>query len=650
MGVISMFPTGSKPKGTAKPEHVVVGQTFSSAEYKEASGSLYVVEGVKTKGALDFKDSKVRRSTWESIAYGNGRFVAVASASPNNICAADDLSGEWVGTTNASMSMLRSVAFGGGKFVAVGSFGTIRVSADGRNWAKPSLSITSTFSSVTYGKGIFVAVTNSTVITSDNGVTWSRWPIPSTQEWSSVCFGGGKFVAVSGGIVTSSQKVMVSSDGKSWTAHDTGNVGEWVSVCYGNGIFVAVAQDRTRDAVMTSFDGITWTRQKLPTTGEVKSVAYGNGRFVAVRSTNRENVLSSVDGVNWKIENVSDTTSWKHIAYGGGRFALIQSDNTLGQNKIAYLNLITEPVVTSNTIAKKKPAGIEWTVGSGPALAAGKNMVSYGGGMFAAATTNDTDGYVYTSIDGLEWTTIENSRVSFGWRDICYGDGKFVSISGEKVGIFTVAESKWEMHDVPTGFTRDWRAIAYGGGIFVAIPNISSTSAEVITSYDGRQWSLGGLPSGEHRWTDICYGQGRFVAVGNTQIMTSVNGVNWSRKSAAGVSGLSSVCYGGGIFVAVAPNAVLTSTDGETWTRRTIGPTSWVSVCHGDGLFIAVSAGVTSNDVAVSLDGILWTSKAVTSDRDARWDSVAYGNGAFVASGKTSGKRVMISRAVYELV
>ena len=90
------------------------------------------------------------------------------------------------------------------------------------------------WNSVSYGKGLFVAVGNNAVMTSPDGAVWTKQTVP--DYWNSVTYGKGLFVAVS-----DTNQVAISSDGVNWTVQTTPENGGWQSVTYGNGLFVAVA-------------------------------------------------------------------------------------------------------------------------------------------------------------------------------------------------------------------------------------------------------------------------------------------------------------------------------------------------------------------------------------------------------------------------
>ena len=218
---------------------------------------------------------------------------------------------------------------------------------------------------------------------------------------------------------------------------------------------------------------------------------------------------------------------------------------------------------------------------------------------------------------------------------------------------------------------NQWRSVCYAENkdLFVAIPIISGTNNQVMTSPDGINWTPRQIPVND--WRSVCYAEnkGLFVAVGmsgmSNRVMTSLNGINWTLRqtpannplwNACNVenkdllfAGWSSVCYAEnkGLFVAVAASGaskrVMTSPDGINWTLRQSGANiRWNSVCYAEdkGLFVAV----TSTGVMTSPDGINWTLRQTPVDND--WRSVYYAEniGLFVAVADTGeGNRIMTS-------
>ena len=114
----------------------------------------------------------------------------------------------------------------------------------------------------------------------NDGVTWTSRTSAVDNNWSSVTYGNGLFVAVS--TTGTGNRVMTSPDGISWTIRTSAADNSWNSVTYGNGLFVAASYDGVGNRVMTSPDGITWTIRTSAANNSWNSVTYGNGLFVAV--------------------------------------------------------------------------------------------------------------------------------------------------------------------------------------------------------------------------------------------------------------------------------------------------------------------------------------------------------------------------------
>ena len=105
----------------------------------------------------------------------------------------------WTQTTMPASEYWNSVCYGNGKFVAVAANSNIAAySTDGITWTQTTMPVSEYWYSVCYGNGKFVAVTGSSNIAaySTDGITWTRATLPASKYWISVCYGNGKFVAV----------------------------------------------------------------------------------------------------------------------------------------------------------------------------------------------------------------------------------------------------------------------------------------------------------------------------------------------------------------------------------------------------------------------------------------------------------------------
>lgn len=271
---------------------------------------------------------------------------------------------------------------------------------------------TANFNKLAFGNGVFVAVASSGTgcSSSTDGINWTSRTMPGTGYlWSDVTFSGSIFCATALNAVSTVCVVATSSDGATWTQRTTPF--NWANIAYGAGVFATNAYTPTTTTLTggTSPDGVTWTvRNSLNTNTNYNSLAFGNGVFVGTSSTlngatTSGRAISSTDGFTWSSYVLPATTTWQGVDFSNGKF-------------FAWTGTTTTATTTNGTT---------WTSvsvpnGSGPS-AYGTNgwvMVKQGAGTA-----------VSFSAAGTTWQTVSNALPSATWRDVIYGNGKFVFIS-----------------------------------------------------------------------------------------------------------------------------------------------------------------------------------------------------------------------------
>ena len=143
---------------------------------------------------------------WNASAYGNGLFMVTASSGESMY--SDDGALTWKSGTTTNGTW-QSLAYGDGRFVAVGGSvqggieQQVKWSDSGQSWKLELPTKKAAWKSVTYGDGKFVATGTNVagdferVMTSiDGGVNWSKALATEENSWNSVAYGDGKFVAV----------------------------------------------------------------------------------------------------------------------------------------------------------------------------------------------------------------------------------------------------------------------------------------------------------------------------------------------------------------------------------------------------------------------------------------------------------------------
>ena len=272
-------------------------------------------------------------TNWLSIAYGNGKFVAVGGAYPTYYVAYSSDGIAWHETTLPKYMQPCSIAYGNGKFVVIDGYDTYNAihyaaySSDGITWNTTTLPKDIQTSFITYGNGKFVAIDSGTdkAIYSSDGITWNETTLPISGNWSSIAYGNGKFVAV----IQNSDKVIYSSDGITWNETTLLNNLRASYIVYGGDKFVVVSTfEYCRSAY--SSDGITWNEAVFNSNNAFADiVTYGDGKFVALSYGIS---FYSLDGITWNRSDLPIGNHWSSITYGNGRFITVAK----GSNIVLY--------------------------------------------------------------------------------------------------------------------------------------------------------------------------------------------------------------------------------------------------------------------------------------------------------------------------
>lgn len=506
-------------------------------------------------------------SRMRAIAWGNGRYVAVGTAG-NVIVSENGLS--WTNVVLPTTENFEAIAFGKGRFVA--SAGPlVLVSRDGLQWDPGQMPNADAFHSLTYGEGKFLAGGNyGNIYVSADGYAWSARQFAGWRP--SVSAGNGRFVAAGNDGV--SPVFFYSADGSRWhvaelrnAAAETNGYSYFVGITHTPDGFAAV---RSQGGVYTSRDGIEWFLSRGQSGDRfAQGIAGRAGQIITTDPVNAGTVEVSGDGRNWTRVATGAHQELDAICFANGQYVAVGGGGT---------------IVTS-------PDGVNWT----PRV---DNLIDFYG---AARSSNlfvvaGDGGTIMTSNDGQSWTR-QNTPTTRNLHGLHFADGRYVAVGRKGIMITSTDGATWT--EVRSGVGDYLERVTYGGGMWLAVGESNSVSI----SSDGVQWTgfrLGGTNTSHE---GVAYGKGTWVVAGGyftgplesngkPTISISTNLLTWSAASISDYSRdtrIRDIAFGNGTFVAVGNSGNVTvSADARSWTTYRIEDENFRRVIFNGERFIAV--------------------------------------------------------------
>ena len=278
--------------------------------------------------------------------------------------------------------------------------------------------------------------------------------------------------------VTSLGKVLTSADGLAWSSQTAAQGTLLESIAYGNGTWVIVGDMGT---ILVSTDLKTWVSANIATTNRLNSVLYNGSTWMAVGEA--DTIIISTDAINWTVVPIPPSQGNS----GGNAFGIS-----------GFLRGITWDEYTEN--------GPEFLVSGS---ASGNNSPPYG---------NYSGGTVLNvSFLNVEPGSTGPGVTTFNWY---YGLGTLPEPGAPVEAILSEPDSPGLDMFVGVG----------DAGVMVAFPNPTSPPNTPSITYRG-----------------LTYGNGYWVVAGgddltggDATILTSEDGVNWTRDYSATVAMLDS--------------------------------------------------------------------------------------------------------------
>ena len=290
---------------------------------------------------------------WSDVNFLHGLWIALSHAA----LIATSMNGATWSEQPVPVGSWQTAAYGAGRFVVLSSADAVpneMVSSNGVQWSTASGPPGTPFQAghpvmhgqwtgITFGHRLFAAVSSiGTLATSVDGVTWSRRFWRPQDSFSSITFGDGRFIAVD----AAQGDVLISLDGLHWSLIQhplTGAVPappqglHLAAVVYGNGNFVAFGSGPGSGYVATSVDGYVWALHRYAPAQGVNGAAFGCGSFVAAGQSGvaLNPVIVSPTGTLWVAHAVVTATpsTWTALAYGTGRYVAVDAAGDIASSR-----------------------------------------------------------------------------------------------------------------------------------------------------------------------------------------------------------------------------------------------------------------------------------------------------------------------------
>ena len=664
-----------------------------------ADGKVGYARTGKVVGTVPVKvDHKIMSYTYSEddlpdiidIGYFKGRYIAICK-----IVATQTSKGTLIAISKDGNTWEKQWLSGIVQKIYVGSntvlltSGTTTWIYDGNDFTNVSYSI----GGVAFGDAIFMSMSLSgDIYTHEDSKSFTdttKTSLDSNYTWKKICYGGcngGVFVALPEKKNSASNNVtniiQYSLDkGTTWkNASITSYI--YQDICYGNGMFILIPYSTAANAELKyyymSYNGVSWSRRTLPVAGFWNKIIYLNGKFHLYGLTTATSItvgdkfqsmmgsiiggegssammsipLCSSDGINWELDL--------------GRLKEQPDLACMGVDSyiISYAN--EYKVSTMHDGDCDKDAELAYTIQLPDPDKTGDYII--------LRTEDDKKLYIRNKIG--EPTTVNAEVQNYGDTDtirryfgaIFYGNGIFIllpwyqasdssstAITNMSIGAYSLDGIIWQKMNVSAAC--EFIAGCYGNGTYVAIGNsvdntegeTSATNKAAYSSTGISAWTSMSLPAVQY-WSDVCYGNGMFVAVAsaisdnsNNDVCAAIsyNGTSWTKvvkntKTNVDLN-FEWVCYGNGKFVAIRPDACCYSNDGVEWHKAPLSATKLSNITFGNGIFAIIT---TDAMVYYSTNLYDWectdTGATSKSGSTTAAKNIVFGNGKFIAGNKYS--------------
>ena len=426
----------------------------------------------------------------------------------------------------------------------------IYTTRDGKSWLPGLGPALPNFHRVAWSGTTLVALGNGYIASSDGSGAWKTVAAQAGRD-SDLLWTGERFLVISG------TTLLASTDGFSWTDVSPGFVGSQTfgsitgnsqELILGGGDVLRISTDQAQ----------TWSRKLL--SFDVDDVATGNGVYVVI---NDSEIWISSDLNSWTSSELEGLQNLSGVTWTGARFVVWSKQGV---------------VLSSEDGQSWQRATLE---GRSP-----RSVVHHGDAWYLASE----NGQIFESSDLQTWSAVGHSPMELVRVGASNGA---VSVIGGRNLYRQEGNGLWQ--DMGQPFENELTKIIAAGSDFVA----GARNGVIYTSGDGLNWER--IETAAKRdITDLVAHGSVVLAFSEDIVLYSTDQITWLPVENP-ISATTAV-WDGVRFLASGNSDIMTSTDGMTWE---------VSVSEGNPPFngMIFKEGVyygIRRDLYFSTDGLVW--------------------------------------------
>ena len=486
-----------------------------------------------------------------------------------------------------------SITYGKGIFVAIGQARALW-SADGKTFQNGNNYVLNAGSVIYYANNIFVTAGVGIISWSEDGKTFTKGTAQEISIYSKIYYAHNTFILIG------MTDLLYSTDGKNFKTSNAPSE-FYNDITYANGVFVVVGNN----FMCYSTDGINFTEcTEYPKPYNYESIIFERGLFIAVGNNM---IAYSEDGKTFKEVNKIPEGKYESITYGNNLFVA-------GGDTVAYLEnyesdlvfvkgthiddgIIYKIIYANNTylaMGLKKlyysTDGINFVMSDIEESLGSFQCLAYGKGIFVAAGYNKIL-YSEDNCENFKKAVFPENRE---YNDIKYIEGLFIAV-GNSCAAYSTDGKTFTDAVIHEGIYEKIAVKEEQGSKTIVAVGYYVFEGKSAYSTDGVSYNKGTIPKGSYY--DIVYGNGVFVALGENIISYSTDGINFTECTEYPTGKFNAIIYANDNFIAVGENIAAYSRDGISFSEtELIG--NYKALANGDGIVIAVgenTAAYTSN-------------------------------------------------------